>query len=143
MLFRSERYKEPEVCRVYSKKEKVRQYLPILDWTSEDISEFVSERGIKCHPLYYDEHGNFHPERRLGCMCCPLKSKRLRLREFEQYPKMIKFYIWGGKSILKRIQMPNAKHTSTTYMSGLLLTSSAIRLLSSESVLVPTSLMAV
>lgn len=108
---RAERYKEPEVCRVYSKKEKVRQYLPILDWTSEDISEFVSERGIKCHPLYYDEQGNFHPERRLGCMCCPLKSKRLRLREFEQYPKMVKFYIRGGQKYLET--HPNAK--SKTY----------------------------
>lgn len=107
---RAERYKEPEVCRVYFKKEKARQYLPILDWTSEDISEFVAERGIKCHPLYYDEQGNFHPERRLGCMCCPLKSKRLRLREFEQHPKMIKFYIRGGAKVpwnASKCQMQN------------------------------------
>lgn len=56
---RAEQYKEPEICRVYNSKEKCRQYLPILDWTSQDIAEFVSERGIKCHPLYYDETGNF------------------------------------------------------------------------------------
>lgn len=50
---RAERYKEPEVCRTYSKKEKVRVYLPILEWTDEDVAEFVKERNIKCHPLYY------------------------------------------------------------------------------------------
>lgn len=104
---RAERYHEPEVCRVYSKKEKVRQYLPILDWTGEDVAEFIAERGIKCHPLYYDEQGNFHPERRLGCMCCPLKSKRLRLKDFQQYPNMIKFYLGGGKKYLAT--HPNAK----------------------------------
>ena len=50
---RSERYKEPEMCRVYSAKEKVKVYLPILEWTDEDVAEFIKERNIKCHPLYY------------------------------------------------------------------------------------------
>ena len=52
-LKRAERYKEPEVCRVYSKKEKVKVYLPILEWTNEDVAEFIKVRNIKCHPLYY------------------------------------------------------------------------------------------
>lgn len=52
-LKRAERYKEPEICRVYSKKEKVKVYLPILEWTNEDVAEFIKERNIKCHPLYY------------------------------------------------------------------------------------------
>lgn len=50
---RAEIYKEPEVCRVYSKKEKVKVYLPILEWTNQDVAEFIKERNIKCHPLYY------------------------------------------------------------------------------------------
>ena len=50
---RAERYKEPEMCRVYSAKEKVRVYLPILEWTDQDVEEFIKERNIKCHPLYY------------------------------------------------------------------------------------------
>lgn len=50
---RAERYKEPEQCRVYDKKHKSRVYMPILFWTDEDIAEFVRERGIKCHALYY------------------------------------------------------------------------------------------
>ena len=50
---RAERYKEPELCRVYSAKEKARIYLPILEWSDEDVAEFIKERNIKCHPLYY------------------------------------------------------------------------------------------
>lgn len=50
---RAENYKEPEMCRVYSAKEKVKVYLPILEWTDQDIEEFIKERNIKCHALYY------------------------------------------------------------------------------------------
>lgn len=55
---RAERYKEPEICRVYSAKEKVKAYLPILEWTDRDVEEFIKERNIKCHPLYYRGGGN-------------------------------------------------------------------------------------
>lgn len=73
---RAERYKEPEQCRIFRKDEKVRQYFPILDWTDKDVAEFIKDRGIKCHSLYYDETGTFHPERRLGCVGCPLQSRK-------------------------------------------------------------------
>lgn len=99
---RSERYKEPEVCRVYNKTKgiKSRQYLPILDWTKEDVAEFLTERGVKCHAIYYDEQGTFHPERRLGCMCCPLQSKNKRIQSFKENPRMARFYINGIKEYL-------------------------------------------
>lgn len=86
---RRERYKEPEICRVYRKDEKVKIYLPILDWTDSDVARFVNERKIQCHPLYYDEWGNFHPERRLGCIGCPMKSDNGK-GDFKKYPKMLK-----------------------------------------------------
>lgn len=85
---RKKRYKEPELCRVFNKKEKVRQYLPLLEWTAKDVEEFIKERGIRCHPLYYDEDGIFHVERRLGCLGCPLSKNCLI--EYKQYPKLFK-----------------------------------------------------
>ena len=94
---RAKIYKEPEMCRVYSKKEKCRLYLPILDWTSKDVEEFILERGIKCAPVYYDEQGNFHVERRLGCLCCPLTGMRKRLDHFKEHPNMIKAYARHGE----------------------------------------------
>lgn len=90
---REELYKEPEQCRVYANKDKVRQYLPILDWTDNDVTEFISERGIKCHPLYYDENGNFDVKQRLGCMCCPLAWRKHRIEEFKKHPIMVRQYI--------------------------------------------------
>lgn len=48
---------------------------------------------MKFAPVYYDEEGNFHAERRLGCMCCPLASKKHRIEEFKKWPNMVKLYI--------------------------------------------------
>lgn len=90
---RTKKYKEPEICRTYSKTEKARIYLPILEWTDEDVAEFISERGIKCHPLYYDEQGNFHVVKCLGCIGCPLQSQIKRREQFVQYPKMLRLWI--------------------------------------------------
>ena len=90
---RKERYKEPTQCRIYQNKDEVEQYLPILNWTNQDVADFIEERGIKCHPLYYDENGRFDVTRRLGCMCCPLASKRKRIIEFQKHPVMVRQYI--------------------------------------------------
>lgn len=87
---RSERYKEPEVCRAYPGGENVRVYLPILEWGDDDVARFVKERGIKCHPLYYDDTGKFHPERRLGCICCPLACRRIMKEQYKLYPKFLR-----------------------------------------------------
>lgn len=85
---RAARYKEPEACRVYSKTEKVRQYFPILEWTLEDVTRFIEGRGIECAPVYYDSDGVFHPERRLGCIGCPMS--RSRAKDFLNYPYLLK-----------------------------------------------------
>ena len=87
---RSKRYteQEPVICRIYgSKKNHVNVILPILSWTDNDVTEFIANRGIKCHPLYYDEQGQFHAERRLGCIGCPLKSDAGRA-DYKAYPKL-------------------------------------------------------
>lgn len=86
---RAKRYKEPEYCRIYSAKEKVRVYLPILEWTDADVAQFIKERNIKCAPIYYDENGQFHVERRLGCIGCPMASDNGK-GDFLQYPKLLK-----------------------------------------------------
>lgn len=98
---RAERYKEPEVCRVYSKKEKVKVYLPILEWSDNDVAEFIKERNIKCHPLYY-RGGVFDVTRRLGCIGCPLQSQKKRIEEFKQYPKMLRAWLKAGNKNYRR-----------------------------------------
>lgn len=89
---RAERYHEPETCRIYKNikgQPHIRQYFPILDWTNDDVAQFVAQQGISCHPLYYDDSGSFLPERRLGCIGCPLASQKKRRAQFLQYPKLL------------------------------------------------------
>lgn len=93
---RKDKYKEPELCRKYPNRQKVRQYLPILDWDLQDIEEFIVERGITLHPLYYDENGNLDVTKRLGCLCCPLSGKKQRINSFKKYPNILKLYARGG-----------------------------------------------
>ena len=63
--------------------------------------EFIKERGIKLHPLYYREDGSIDITKRLGCMCCPLKYYKKRLQDFKQYPGMVKAYLRFGNEYLK------------------------------------------
>ena len=104
---RAERYKEPEMCRVYSAKEKVKVYLPILEWTDQDVEEFIKERNIKCHPLYYKD-GQFDVTQRLGCMGCPLASRKKRIQFFKDNPRWLKAWIRAGQK----------KYTSEKYQNG-------------------------
>lgn len=105
---RRERYKEPEICRVYSAKEKTRVYLPVLEWTLEDVARFIEDEQVKCAPVYYDEAGNFHPERRLGCIGCPLKSDCGKM-DYRKYPKMLKALVEGGKKYIESHPESQAK----------------------------------
>lgn len=38
---RTERYKEPTYCRVYNKDEKVEVFMPILEWSDDELKQFV------------------------------------------------------------------------------------------------------
>lgn len=94
---RAENYNEPTECRKYKHSgEVVDAIYPILDWTIQDVTDFLSMRGVNCAPVYYDSDGVFHPERRLGCMCCPLASRAHRIDEFKRYPNMVKLYCRAG-----------------------------------------------
>lgn len=105
---RAEIYKEPERCRVYSAKEKVKQYLPILEWTDQDVEEFIKERNINCHPLYYGR-GQFNVTKRLGCMGCPLASQKKRRQEFKDNPKFLKAWIRAGQKYYTSEKYRNGK----------------------------------
>lgn len=97
---RAKRYVEPVVCKVFNKRKDIReqQILPILDWTIEVELEFITERKIKLHPLYYREDGTLDLTRRLGCMCCPLKWFKKRWHDFEEHPRMLRIYLRGAKA---------------------------------------------
>ena len=105
---RAKRYKEPTQCRIYGNGEHVNQIFPILDWTNDDVKNYILDRGIKCHPLYYDEKGEFRVERRLGCIGCPLCSKARD--DFKRYPKFVKAYIDASRVFLDAKEGRREKH---------------------------------
>lgn len=122
---RAKRYSEPTECRYYgSSKEShsrrstgccspnhVEAFYPILEWSDDDVVEFITARGIKIHPLYFRQDGSIDPKRRLGCMCCPLAYYKKRIEQFKQHPKMVRAYIRAGLKF--RENHPTAKSIKT------------------------------
>lgn len=90
---RKKRYTEPTECRVYDKHHKTEQFMPILDWTDEDVYDFIKLRGIKLHPCYYTESGDIDVKRRVGCMACPLQYHKKRIEYFKKFPKLVRQYL--------------------------------------------------
>ncbi len=57
---RAARYNEPTECRWYgakTEKNHVEQIYPILEWTDDDVLEFVLDRKLKLAPVYYNRGG--------------------------------------------------------------------------------------
>lgn len=83
---RAARYTEPTACRVYSKKLVTETIMPLYNWTQEDLAQFIEQERLSLHPHYYDENGELHLERRLGCIGCPLQGDRGKA-DYLRYPK--------------------------------------------------------
>ncbi len=89
-LKRKKRYKEPTECRKYPGGKKSAHYFPLLNWTDEDIKEYIEINNIKLAPIYYFPDGTIDITRRLGCLACPLLSKEKRIIRLKKYPGLIK-----------------------------------------------------
>lgn len=98
---RKENYQEPTECRYYGSKKDPENHVeaiyPLLEWTDQDVLDFILDRGIKCAPIYYNRGGQFQIKRRLGCQGCPLASFAKRKKWFLQNPRYVKAYIRAGK----------------------------------------------
>lgn len=61
---------------------------PIIDWTEDDVWEFLNDVVKVPHCELYDQGWN-----RLGCIGCPMASVEERRRSFEEWPKYKDAYI--------------------------------------------------
>lgn len=68
---------------------------PIIDWTSEDIWEFIKLRKLKYCSLYDEGF------KRIGCIMCPLQRTEGMLREAKRYPKYYKKYLRTFERMIK------------------------------------------
>lgn len=69
---------------------------PIVEWTDNDVWEFLRHYGIPTNPLY--ECG-YH---RVGCIGCPMAQRKGMLRDFARYPKYKSNYIKAFERMLAR-----------------------------------------
>lgn len=60
---------------------------PIIDWTTDEVWEFIHRYNIPYCELY--DQGF----KRLGCIGCPMATPKEKKREFERYPKFKEAYI--------------------------------------------------
>ena len=60
---------------------------PIIGWSTADMWDYVAMEHIPMNPLYGCGHT------RVGCIGCPLASKRARIEEFIIWPKYKQAYI--------------------------------------------------
>lgn len=67
---------------------------PIIDWTTDEVWEFIKEYNIP-YCCLYDE--GF---KRLGCIGCPMGSKKQREYEFERYPKYKNLYMMAFQKMI-------------------------------------------
>lgn len=60
---------------------------PIIDWSTEEVWEFIKEYNIPYCKLYDEGY------KRLGCIGCPMGTVESRKKDFERYPKYKQAYI--------------------------------------------------
>ena len=71
---------------------------PIIDWTDEDVWEFIKTENIPYCSLY-DEGFS-----RLGCIGCPMSQTKGRERDFLRYPKYKDAYLRSFAALIEKLK---------------------------------------
>ena len=77
-------------------KDKTKRYInPIIDWSETDVWDFIHQQGLKYCRLYDEGY------KRIGCILCPMQTKKGKLRDAERYPKFYKVYLLAFKKMIE------------------------------------------
>ena len=102
-----------EVCRTDKTKIFVH---PIIDWTNNEVWEFIHKENIPYCSLYDLKRPDGKPMfKRLGCVLCPMKTPRQTQIDLEMFPKLAEawrracYRYWGkGNEGTKKFKTPEA-----------------------------------
>lgn len=92
-------------CQVYQRK----VLNPIIDWTTEEVWEFIKEYKVRYCCLYDEGY------ERLGCIGCPMAGRNNQLRDFKRYPQYRKNYI---KAFERMLDYRNEHELDVAWKSG-------------------------
>lgn len=82
---------------------------PIIDWTDDDVWEFLKVRAVPINPLYKMGFS------RVGCIACPMASAKQRKMQFELFPRMKAAYI---KAFERGMALGKAEGRAYTWACG-------------------------
>ena len=68
---------------------------PIIDWTTDEVWEFIKEYNVPYCSLYDEGF------KRLGCIGCPMANKAMREYEFERWPKYKNLYMIAFQKMIE------------------------------------------
>lgn len=68
---------------------------PIVDWTEDDVWEYLNEIAKVPHCCLYDQG-----IKRLGCIGCPMGTTKRRKADFAHYPQYKKLYLKAFEKML-------------------------------------------
>lgn len=94
-----------ETCKLKAK----RTVNPIIDWTDEQVWDYIESEHIDINPKYCEGY------KRIGCIGCPLAARHSRLRGFEDYPSYKRAYI---RAFDKMLDVRKAKGLQTDWKTG-------------------------
>lgn len=94
-----------ETCQIKGK----RVINPIIDWSDDDVWEFLRAEGCASNPLY--ECGF----KRVGCIGCPMAG-RTRILDFQRWPKYYDIYLHTFDRMLRAREEANM--ASTQWKTG-------------------------
>ncbi len=89
-----------ETCQMKAK----RVVNPIIDWTEEDVWNFLHDRKVSVNPLYCEQS-------RVGCIGCPMAGKA-REKQFERWPKYKDMYM---RAFAKMLEVRKERGLKTTW----------------------------
>lgn len=86
------------------KQDKTAYICPVFEWTTVEVWEYLSARGVP-HCCLYDPPYSF---RRIGCVCCPLNHTQM-LRDAELWPKTAAMLKMGARKFVERMKAQGYK----------------------------------
>jgi phosphoadenosine phosphosulfate reductase len=86
---------------------------PIIEWSDDEVWEYIKERNLPYNPLY-DMGYN-----RVGCIGCPMQSRKKQILELEKNPKWAALYKRAGQKYLEKSATKREGHKKDidTYFS--------------------------